>query len=105
MRPVSFGPLPPAASTDQKLTGSSARCARHENASAKAAIAVADSYGANPTDPTTRQLNVTSPAAANISAPSFQIVEVFRCKREGGRKHVILQVIDGSRAGDRQHDR
>ena len=38
-------------------------------------------------------------------APSSQIVEVFRRKLEGGRKHIILQVIDGSCAWDRQHDR
>ena len=38
-------------------------------------------------------------------APSSQIVEVFRRKLEGGRKHIILQVIDGSSAWDRQHDR
>ena len=45
------------------------------------------------------------PYLAVRSAPSSQIVEVFRRKLEGGRKHIILQVIDGSSAWDRQHDR
>ena len=39
------------------------------------------------------------------SALSSQIVEIFRRKLELGRKHIILQVIDRSRAGDWQHDR
>jgi hypothetical protein len=48
MRPVSFGALPPAASTDQKLDWiirslrECARCARHENASAEDAIGAVD---------------------------------------------------------------
>jgi hypothetical protein len=85
MRPVSSGPLPsPPTPATKSSTGSSrgcanARCARHENASAKDAIAVADSYGANSafalrasadrsTFTTTRQLNVTSSTASNIVA-------------------------------------
>jgi len=34
-----------------------------------------------------------------------QIVEVFRRKPEGGREHIVLQVIDGSSAGYWQHNR
>jgi hypothetical protein len=45
-----------------------ARCARHENASAEDAIAVVDSDSANSTYPITRQVNVTSPTAANTAA-------------------------------------
>ena len=72
MRPVSLGPLPRAAGTDQKLDWiirSLRESLREiENASAEDAIAVADSYGANSTYPTTRQLNVTAPTASNIAA-------------------------------------
>jgi uncharacterized protein YciI len=74
MRPVSFGPFAPYASTDQKLDWiirSLRESLREiENASAEdaIAIAVADSYGANSTYPTTRQLNVTAPTASNIAA-------------------------------------
>ena len=68
MRPVSLGPLPPAASTDQKLDWIIRSLREIENASAEDAIAVADSYGANSTYPTTRQVNVTSPTASNIAA-------------------------------------
>ena len=35
---------------------------------------------------------------------SSQIVEVFRRELEGGRKHIVLQVIDGFGAGDWQHN-
>jgi len=68
MRPVSLGPLPPGATSDQKLDWIIRALREIENASAEDAIAVADSYGANSTYPTTRQLNVTSPTAANIAA-------------------------------------
>jgi hypothetical protein len=68
MRPVSFGPLPPAASTDQKLDWIIRSLREIENASAEDAIAVADSYGANSNFTTTRQLNVTAPTASNIAA-------------------------------------
>ena len=47
------------------------RYARHENASAEDAIAVADSYSANSTFTPTRQLNVTSPTASNIAMGLF----------------------------------
>jgi hypothetical protein len=68
MRPVSFGPLPPAASADQKLDWIIRSLREIENASAEDAIAVADSYSANSTFTPTRQVNVTSPTAANIAA-------------------------------------
>jgi hypothetical protein len=68
MRPVSLGPLPPAAGTDQKLDWIIRSLREIENASAEDAIAVADSYSANSVFPTTRQLNVTAPTAANIAA-------------------------------------
>lgn len=68
MRPVSFGPLPPAATADQKLDWIIRSLREIENASAEDAIAVADSFGANATFTPTRQLNVTSPTAANIAA-------------------------------------
>ena len=45
------------------------------------------------------------PYPAVRGAPSSQIVEVLRRQPEGGRKHIILPVIDGSCAGNRQHDR
>ena len=68
MRLVSFGPLAPNASTDQKLDWIIRSLREIENASAEGAIAVADSYGANSTLTPTRQLNVASPTAANIAA-------------------------------------
>jgi hypothetical protein len=68
MRPVTFGPLPPAASADQKLDWIIRSLREIENASAEDAIAVADSYSANSTFTPTRQVNVTSPTAANIAA-------------------------------------
>ena len=68
MRPVSLGPLPPGAGIDQKLDWIIRSLREIENASAEDAIAVADSYGANSTYPTTRQLNVTAPTASNIAA-------------------------------------
>ena len=68
MRPVSFGPLPPTASADQKLDWIIRSLREIENASAEDAIAVADSYSANSTFTPTRQVNVTSPTAANIAA-------------------------------------
>ena len=68
MRPVSFGPLPPAATTDQKLDWIIRSLREIENASAEDAIAVADSYGASAPFTPTRQLNVTAPTAANIAA-------------------------------------
>jgi hypothetical protein len=68
MRPVSLGPLPPGAGTDQKLDWIIRSLREIENASAEDAIAVADSYSANSTFTITRQLNVTSPTAANIAA-------------------------------------
>jgi len=68
MRPISLGPLPPGAGTDQKLDWIIRSLREIENASAEDAIAVADSYGANSAYPTTRQLNVTAPTAANIAA-------------------------------------
>jgi DNA replicative helicase MCM subunit Mcm2 (Cdc46/Mcm family) len=78
MRPVSFGPLAPNASTDRKLdwiiqplreVAARVRLLREiENASVEDAIAVADSYSANSTFTPTRQVNVTSPTAANIAA-------------------------------------
>ena len=68
MRPVSFGPLAPNASTDQKLDWIIRSLREIENASVEDAIAVADSYSANSTFTTTRQVNVTSPTAANIAA-------------------------------------
>jgi hypothetical protein len=43
-------------------------CTLREIENAGAEDAVADSYGANSTYPTTRQLNVTSPTASNIAA-------------------------------------
>ena len=49
--------------------------------------------------------NVASRIDVSGSVPSFQILEVFRRKLEGGRKHIILQVIDGSSAWDWQHNR
>jgi hypothetical protein len=64
-------------------TGSSARCARHENASTEDPIAVADSYGANATFSPTRQLNVTSPTAANLAAV---LVSFFADLRKRGVK-------------------
>jgi hypothetical protein len=67
MRPVSLGPLPPAASIDEKLNWIIRSLREIENASAEDAIAVADSYGANSTFTPTRQLNVTSPTTANIA--------------------------------------
>jgi hypothetical protein len=68
MRSVNFDPLAPTPRPPKSSTGSSGRCARHENASAEDAISVADSHGANSTYPTTRQLNVTTPTASNIAA-------------------------------------
>jgi hypothetical protein len=68
MRPVSFGPLAPNTSTDQKLDWIIRSLREIENASVEDAIAVADSYGANSTFTPTRQVNVTSPTAANIAA-------------------------------------
>ena len=68
MRPISLGPLPPGAGTDQKLDWIIRSLREIENASAEDAIAVADSYGANSTFTATRQLNVTAPTAANIAA-------------------------------------
>jgi hypothetical protein len=43
MRPVSFGPLPPAATADQKLDWNIRSLREMENASAEDTIAVADS--------------------------------------------------------------
>jgi hypothetical protein len=68
MRPVSLGPLPPGAGTDQKLDWIIRSLREIENASAEDAIAVADSYSANSVFTPTRQLNVTSPTATNIAA-------------------------------------
>jgi hypothetical protein len=68
MRPVSFGPLPPGAGTEQKLDWIIRSLREIENASVEDAIAVADSYSANSTFTPTRQLNVTAPTAANIAA-------------------------------------
>ena len=88
MRPVSFGPLPPAASTEQKL-GWIIRSLREctlrevENAGAEDAIAVADSDSVNSVFTTTRQLNVTSPTAANIAAV---LVSFFADLRKRGVK-------------------
>ena len=68
MRQVSLGPLPPRAGTEQTLDWLIRAVREFENASTEDPIAVAGSYGANSTYPTTRQLNVTSPTAANIAA-------------------------------------
>ena len=68
MRRVSLGPLPPGASTEQTLDWLIRAVREFENASTEDPIAVADSYGANATFTSTRQVNVTSPTAANIAA-------------------------------------
>jgi hypothetical protein len=57
-----------AADTDQKLDWIIRAVREFENASTEGPIAVADSYGANATFTPTRQVNVTSPTAANIAA-------------------------------------
>ena len=68
MRQVSLGPLPPGAGTEQTLDWLVRAVREFENASTEDPIAVADSYSANSTFTTTRQLNVTSPTASNIAA-------------------------------------
>jgi hypothetical protein len=68
MRQVSLGPLPPGASTEQTLDWLIRAVREFENASTEDPIAVADSYGANSAFTVTRQVNVTSPTAANIAA-------------------------------------
>ena len=68
MRQVSLGPLPPGASTEQTLDWLIRAVREFENASTEDPIAVADSYSANATFAPTRQVNVTSPTAANIAA-------------------------------------
>ena len=68
MRQVSLGPLPPGATIEQTLEWLVRAVREFENASTEDPIAVADSYSANATFTTTRQLNVTSPTAANIAA-------------------------------------
>ena len=68
MRQVSLGPLPPGASTEQTLDWLIRAVLEFENASTEDPIAVADSYSANATFTPTRQVNVTSPTAANIAA-------------------------------------
>ena len=66
MRQVSLGPLPPGASTEQTLDWL-IRAVR-ETPAPKTRSRSPDSYGANATFTTTRQVNVTSPTAANIAA-------------------------------------
>ncbi len=68
MRQVSLGPLPPGAGTEQTLEWLVRAVREFENASTEDPIAVADSYGANATFTPTRQVNVTSPMAANLAA-------------------------------------
>ena len=41
----------------------------------------------------------------HLRARLSQIVQIFRPKLESGRKNIFLQVVDGSSAGDGQHDR
>ena len=60
--------LPPGASIEQTLDWLMRSVRELENASTEDPIAVADSYSANSTYPVTRQVNVTSPTAANIAA-------------------------------------
>jgi hypothetical protein len=43
--------------------------------------------------------------SSGLNELSSQIVEIFRRKLELGRKHIILQMIDGSCAGNWQHNR
>jgi hypothetical protein len=78
MRPVSFGPLRPGAGADEKLDWIIRSLREIETASVEDAIAVFDSYGADVPPTTTRQVNVTTPAASNLAAVLASLIADMR---------------------------
>lgn len=67
MRPVSLGPQPDPSDAKATLAWLIYAVREFENASVEDPITVADSYSADSTFTTTRQVNVTSPTVANLA--------------------------------------
>jgi len=78
MRPISLGPLPPGAGTDQKLDWIIRSLREIETASVEDAIAVFDSYSSDVPPTPTRQVNVTTPAASNLAAVLASLIADMR---------------------------
>jgi hypothetical protein len=68
MRAVSLGPQPPLDDVQATLRWLVQSMREIENASGEEPIAVADSYSSDIPATPTRQVNVTSPTAANLAA-------------------------------------
>jgi hypothetical protein len=67
MRQVTLGPQPDPSDAKATLAWLVMAVREFENASTEDPIAVADSYSANSTFTTTRQVNVTAPTVANLA--------------------------------------